>query len=277
MRRLAILVPVLVGALAFPATAEDYSSLLRGPQCKPFDRGPDQYPYWARRRRMTVLVDSVLLSGGPALRAKKPCWRVHLRGRPAWMLRVAASEIRRSERRFAPLVVIGLGYNSLWEHHRRNFGRWSKRFDAEARSLLRVLRRRGARQFVWVTLRRPTRRNVPSSAWDDLGEYSWYFGYVNERLHRLDRRRDDLVLANWAKASKHRNDVTYDTIHLNQDGGRLMARTIRKAIAAEARAQVRPGPRRSSTATDDEADAIRRSRRDLGAGPRAQRPAPGSR
>jgi hypothetical protein len=226
----------VVTALAMVVTtagADDYSVLLHGPQCKPFHRGADRGPYWAQRRRMSVLVDSVLLGGLPALRGAKPCWRVHGRGRPALMIRAATAELRRDRPRIARVAVVGLGYNSLWERHRRNFHTWAKRFDREANSLLRTLARLGAKQFVWVTLREPTARTVPPDARDDLGQYSWYFPYVNERLHRLDRRRDDLVLADWAEVSD-RPGVTYDTIHLDPSGAKLMARTIRGALYREA-------------------------------------------
>jgi lysophospholipase L1-like esterase len=193
---------------------------------------------------MTTLVDSVLLSGAPALRAARPCWRVYTRGRPALMIRVAEREIAARHRRVSKLVVIGLGYNSLWERHRRHHARWAGRFDRDARRLLRTLRRLGARQFVWVTLREPTRKTVPPSGWRELGLYSWYFPYVNERLHRLDRRRSDLVLADWAAVSRRRG-LTYDSIHLNPRGARLMAKTIRAAVFKEAARQARrPAQRR---------------------------------
>jgi hypothetical protein len=222
--------------LLAPAAANDYSQLLHGPQCKPFERGAEDQPYWAHRRRMSVLVDSVLLGGLPALREARPCWRVRGRGRPALMVRAAAAELRRERPRIARVAVIGLGYNSLWERRRRNFGRWARRFDREARTLLRALSRLGAKQFVWVTLREPTARTVPPSSRDELGQYSWYFPYVNERLRRLDRKRDDLVLADWAEVSR-RPGLTYDTIHLNERGAKLMARTIRRALFREARRQ----------------------------------------
>jgi hypothetical protein len=188
---------------------------------------------------MTVLVDSVLLSGLPALRSKRPCWRLSVYGRPALMIGVAERELRRRGRRVARLVVVGLGYNSLWERRRHRYGFWASRFDREARRLLRTLRRLGARQVVWVTLREPTARTVPPQAVGELGSYSWYFPYVNERLRRLDRRRRDLVLADWAAASDRRG-LTYDSIHLNTRGARLMARTIRQAISREALRQARP-------------------------------------
>jgi hypothetical protein len=185
---------------------------------------------------MTVLVDSVLLSGAARLRGVMPCWRIDMRGRPALMVRIAERELRAQGRRVAPLVVVGLAYNSLWERNRRNYGVWSSRFDREALRLLATLRRLGARQIVWVTLREPTARTVPPGARGELGLYSWYFPYVNARLRRLDRLRDDLVLADWAAVSR-RVGLTYDSIHLTRTGGVLMGRTIKRAILAEAARQ----------------------------------------
>ena len=237
MRSRRLLVPVLLLVLATGVSAagdERYSSLLSGPPCKPFEKGADASPYWARQRHMTVLVDSVLLSGARALRYAKPCWRVHMRGRPALMLPIANRELRRDRPKVARLAVIGLGYNSLWQRNRRNYRKWARRFDRDANALLRTLSDLGAKHFVWVTLREPTPKTVPRSSVRDLGMYSWYFPYVNERLRRLDRLREDLVLADWAEASR-RPGLTYDTIHLNDTGAKLMARTIRAAIYAEAK------------------------------------------
>jgi hypothetical protein len=187
---------------------------------------------------MTALVDSVLLSGAPALRSEMPCWAIGLRGRPALMVGVAERELRASARRVAPLLVVGLGYNSLWEHGRRRYALWARRFDAAASRLVRTARRLGARQVIWVTLREPTARVVPSQGLGELHRYSWYFPYVNERLRRLDRRRRDVALADWSAVSQ-RPGLTYDSIHLNPRGGRLMARTVKAAIFAAARRQGR--------------------------------------
>jgi hypothetical protein len=195
-------------------------------------------PPWARKRRATVLVDSVLLGGFRAVRARRPCWRIVRYGRPALMVRIAAEELRQRRRRVAPLVIVGLGYNSLWERRRRRHAYWAARFDREAQGLLRTLHRLGARQIVWVTLREPTARTVPPHARGELGQYSWYFPYVNGRLRYLDRRRDDLVLANW-KASSDRPGLTYDSIHLNRAGAAVMARTIWRSVTKEARNQAR--------------------------------------
>jgi hypothetical protein len=197
----------------------------------------EEAPRWARQLRMTVLFDSVLLSGKPSIRRAHRCYRVGWRGRPAWMIKAAASELR-SARHVAPLVVIGIGYNSLFQRHRKRYDYWARRWDREAARLLRVLRRKGARQFVWVMLREPTPETVPRYAVGELSYYSWYFPYVNERLRRLDRRRNDVVLANWAQVGDRRG-ITYDSIHLNSRGGKLMARLIKRTVEREALRQAR--------------------------------------
>jgi len=147
---------------------------------------------WARPRRMSVLTDSVLLGTLPTLRPARPCWRVASYGRPGLAIPDAAKEI--GKHRAAPVVVIGLGYNSNWERGRKHFGFWAHRFDRDAKRLLSTLRRRGAKQFVWVTVRQPTKHTAPRSSWGDL-PLVYYLRYVNERLRLLDRARDDLVLA----------------------------------------------------------------------------------
>ena len=99
----------------------------------------------------------------------------------------------------APLAIVGVGYNSLWERGRRNLPPGRPRSTA----------RRGpssgaapaARQIVWVTLRDAGRGVIPSGALWQFDAYAWYFPYVNERLRRLDRARDDLVLAEWDRVS----------------------------------------------------------------------------
>jgi len=222
--------------VAVAAGADSESQPKGGCKLRPGERS--SVPPWHRPRRATVLVDSVLLGGISAVRSRRPCWRMRMQGRPALMIGVAAAELRGRGLPVARLAVVGLGYNSLWERGRRRYRVWAKRFDGEARKLLRTLHRLGARQVVWVTLREPTQRTVPPQAADELGQYSWCFPYVNERLRRLDRRRDDLVLADWARASD-RPGMTYDTIHLNPTGAAVMAKTIWKTVSREARRQRR--------------------------------------
>lgn len=183
-------------------------------------------------------MDSVLLSGLPALRHASFCRHVDPFGEPALMIEEAERRLRTQRRQVAPLVVIGNGYNSLWQRHRHRYGFWARRFDRTALRLLATLRRQGARQFVWMTLREPTARTVPPRARGELWRYSWYFPWVNERLRRLDRRRKDLVLADWAAVSRSPHH-TYDSIHVTAFGGRVMARTILRTIDREARRQGR--------------------------------------
>jgi hypothetical protein len=224
-------------AVAAPGPGQywDYTTLLHGPQCKPHHSGGNALPAWARPRRMTVLTDSVLLGAAPALRAARPCWRVTTLGRPDLAVKDAPHEL--GKRKVAPVAVVGLGYNSNWEPGRKHYGFWAAAFDRQARSLLRVLRRRGAREFVWVTVREPNKRTAPRKSWADIPRLR-YLHYVNERLRRLDRARDDLVLADWNAASA-RPGLTFDSIHLKTSGAKLMVRTIRGTILDESRRQAR--------------------------------------
>jgi hypothetical protein len=229
---------LVAGALlvALSASAADGAGKRRL-SCRSLSADPSR-PYWARQRNVTVLVDSVLLSGRSKLRSVMACRRIDIRGRPALMLPAAERQLRAAGRRVAPLVVVGIGYNTLWERNRRRYDFWAARFDREAAQLLQTLRRLGARQFVWVTLREPKAQFLTPLGRSELREYSWYFPYANERLRALDRARDDLVLADWAAVSDRRG-LTYDSIHLTARGGLLMARTIRSAIDAEAARQAR--------------------------------------
>jgi hypothetical protein len=154
------------------------------------------------------------------------------------MLPAMDETLRTAGRPLAPLVIAGIGYNSLWEKNRRRYAVWAERFDDEANTLLRTVKRLGAKQVVWVTLRAARRSVIPSSALWQYDKYSWYFPYVNEQLRRLDRRRNDLVLADWAAVS-NRPGITYDAIHLDPDGAALMARTIRAAVEAAAKDEAR--------------------------------------
>jgi hypothetical protein len=216
-----------------PGAYWNYQTLLHGPQCRPHHHGAATMPAWARGRRMSVLTDSVLLGSLPTLRPARPCWRVSAYGRPDLAIPEAAKEL--GKHRVAPVMVIGLGYNSNWERGRRHYAFWARHFDRDVARLLRTLRGRGAKQFVWVTVREPTKRTAPRSSWDQVKQL-WYLHYVNERLRRLDRARDDLVLADWRRAS-NRPGLTGDSLHLNSRGAKLMVRTIRTTIRDEARRQ----------------------------------------
>ena len=103
---------------------------------------------------------------------------------------------------------------------------------------MQTLRRLGARQIVWVTIREPRAEFLPPAGRAELGRYAWYFPYVNERLRVLDARYDDVALADWTAVSNRRG-LTYDSIHLTIRGARLMGRTIKAAINAEAERQAR--------------------------------------
>ena len=208
--------------------------------CEPTEPPEVVRPRWWTARRQTVLVDSVLLGGKAALKESVRALEASVPGRAGDHAAGDGGAHRRA-RRVAPLVVLGIGYNSIWERRRRNYSTWARKFTSEAKDLLATLRRKGARQFVWVTLRDARRSVIPAAALWQYDRYAWYFPYVNERLRRLDRARDDLVLARWDLVSD-RGGLTYDAIHLDPDGAALMARTIRRAIVAEGKRQTKVVP-----------------------------------
>lgn len=231
----------LAAVVPGPAGYWDYHSLLNGPQCKPHHRDNGAVADWAKPRRMTVVTDSVLLGSTPTLREAKPCWRVFGIGAPGMGIDRAAREL--GKQRVAPVVVIGLGLNeTYWERRRVHYARYAKYFDSSANKLLKRLRARGARQFVWLTLRLPNKRIVPRSAWSEIPK-EFYLRYVNERLAALDQNRDDLVLSDW-NAVAQKKGLTFDSLHVRRKGANLMVRTIRKTISDEATRQAAVKPRR---------------------------------
>ena len=223
-----------------PVQASQQEELGTSTDCEPTSDPQTVRPSWVTARRQTVLVDSVLLGGKLALREAFKRWKLRFFGEPAIMLPAMEERIA-ARNRVAKLVVLGIGYNSIWERRRRNYSTWARKFDSEAKELLSTLRRKGARQFVWVTLRDARRRMIPHSALWQYDRYAWYFPYVNQRLRRLDAMRDDLVRARWDEVS-NRTGITYDAIHLNPVGAELMAKTIRTAVLEEGERQTQVVP-----------------------------------
>lgn len=192
-----------------------------------FGRGIPLDPSWPRT--VTLVTDSVTLGAASALRSDLPGWNVQVLGKPALMINQAVPLYLPPGRQVGSVVVVGLGYNSLWQKNRANFAAWAAQFDREADSLVSQLRNRGAKKIVWVTLREPSPSVVTANGAYQYEHYAWFFPYVNERLRALVHRQPDIALANWAAVSD-RMDLTYDLIHLNPDGARLMAHVIVRAI-----------------------------------------------
>jgi hypothetical protein len=186
-------------------------------------------PSWPKE--LFVLSDSVLLSGKDALPAAFPGWTITVDGRPALMVKKAVEELQAKNQPVDPVVVVALGYNSLWEKNGRNKDKWAQKFDDEADALLSTLTGLGAKKIVWVLLREPTKDTVPAKAVKELPQYSWYFPWVNERLRALQERHPEVALADWTTAS-NQNGITYDSIHLNPNGAKLMSDVIAKAVGA---------------------------------------------
>ena len=192
-------------------------------------------------KRLIVATDSVLLGAAPTLVKSLSDWQVTVVGRSAMTMRGAVEALLQQPGATAPIMVVGLGHNSVWEKNRKNFARWSATFDKEAENLLAVLRQRGAQKIVWLTLRELTPELLPKTG-DSLAQYrewSWWFPYANERLRAIKQRHPDMALADWTTAAR-RSGVTYDAIHVNVQGAQLMTALIRLAIGIDAPPAVGP-------------------------------------
>ena len=80
-----------------------------------------------------------------------------------------------------------------------------------------------------MTLREPSPEAIITAQQrEQNSRYGFYLWYVNERLRILAEENDDVVLADWAGVSSGPGN-TYDLIHLNPTGARLMVKTIAAA------------------------------------------------
>jgi formylglycine-generating enzyme required for sulfatase activity len=194
-------------------------------------------PSWPKQ--VLVIGDSVMLGAKPALAQGLPDWQMTFLGRPALMVPKAVEELPRG---VGSVVIVALGYNSLWQQNRQNFQIWADRFDKEAEKMLAALKQRGARKIVWVMLRELYPDNVPGNGTATMqsSKYGWYFPYVNERLRALKQRHPEIALADWATAGRQ-GGVTYDAIHLNPRGAELMVDVVRAAIGLGPRPPKVPG------------------------------------
>jgi hypothetical protein len=184
-------------------------------------------PSWPKT--LTLLTDSVTLGVRTTLPAALPDWNVEVVGRPALMVKQVVPEFLKNKPHVGSVVVIGVAYNSLFEKNRRNYDRWAAIWDKEAERLLSDLRARGAKKFVWVTLREPSPEVVTDRGRSQYELYAWFFPYVNERLHALVQRHPEITLADW-EAVSDKPGLTYDLIHLSAAGAKLMTRTITDAV-----------------------------------------------
>ena len=116
-------------------------------------------------KRATLLTDSVGLGAVTALREAMPDWHLKVLGHPALMVDEAADDLVEHGTQVDKVVVVALGYNSLWERGREDFDYWSGLFDRNARRMVRTLHAAGARKIVWVTLRDAPRSRSNPRTW----------------------------------------------------------------------------------------------------------------
>jgi hypothetical protein len=190
-------------------------------------------PSWPKQ--LVVVTDSVLLDATPTLVKSLSDWRVTVVGRSAMMIPNAVQALRQQPGAAAPVTVVGLGHNSVWEKDRKNFARWSVQFDKSVGDMLALLRQRGTRKIVWLTLRELTPDLLPKSDVSSFvyREWAWWFPYANERLRAIKQQHPDMALADWTTVAR-RPGITYDGIHVNVRGAELMTTLLRAVIGIDA-------------------------------------------
>lgn len=200
---------------------------------------PDVAAAVPREHRVAVFADSVGLGARHAIPAAFPSdWEVNVVGEPArfveqlesgpcfWTLTNQRCDVRHrlaaNPEWFGDHVVIAAGYNyPYWD---------PARFDRSIDSMVETLVAAGVEHVYWVTLREVKPQFVSGAAWRQVQPYSWYFPTVNEHLERALDRHPELTLVDWA-AVADQPGLTYDAIHLNNDGAALYAEQIRAAVA----------------------------------------------
>ena len=214
-------------------------------------------PSWPKH--VYVITDSVMLGAKQQFIDALPDWQVTFDGRPAIQIRKALNEYVVNRSNTGPVAVVALGYNTLWEKDRHNFKRWADMFDKHVEEMLAALKERGAKKIVWVYLRELTRDMITTGgvSVSQYNRYAWYFPYVNERLKAIKERHPEMAIADWAAAA-HVPGVTYDAIHLNGPGAKLMVEVVKTAMGvyggpsrtavAQAPAPQAPAPRPAAVA-----------------------------
>jgi lysophospholipase L1-like esterase len=186
-------------------------------------------PSWPKH--VYVITDSVMLGAKQQFINALPDWQVTFDGRPAIQIRKALNEYVVNRSNTGPVAVVALGYNTLWEKDRHNFKRWADMFDKHVEEMLAALKERGAKKIVWVYLRELTPDMITTGgvSLSQYNRYAWYFPYVNERLKAIKERHPERAIADWAAAA-HVPGVTYDAIHLNGPGAKLMVEVVKTAM-----------------------------------------------
>jgi hypothetical protein len=182
-------------------------------------------------KTMTVITDSVLLGAKQQFVSSLvgDGWQVDYRGQVSMTIKHVLQDLQKPGPPLGSIVVVGLGYNSSWQRNKANYPSWSAQFDGDADNLIATLKQLGAQAIVWVTLREPSPAVIPRLAKAEYNTDAWYFPYVNDRLRALQQRHPDLLLADWTSVS-NRAGITFDAIHLNPDGARLMTGVIRSTL-----------------------------------------------
>lgn len=184
-----------------------------------------------REHRVYMITDSVGLGAKYALpRAFPADWTVTIDGDAGEFVetlerRLVKPRHASNPEAFGDHAIVAAGYNyPFWD---------PDRFDRSVDSMIDTLTSYGVRHVYWVTLREVKPQFVSGAAWRQIQPYYWYFPEVNDHLEAALDRHSNLTLIDWA-AVADRPGITYDAIHLNNEGAALYSELARSTVMTTA-------------------------------------------
>ncbi len=229
MKRSWLVLLALVSGVVAPAVAATSAAPAARPARPP---APSLLP--PASKRVYVVTDSVGLSAKNTIPAAfPPDWQVTVDGTAALFVEQLLSKHVNYRRATNPSVfgdyaIVAGGYNyPYWD---------PARFDRSIDSMVASLLAAGTKHVFWVTLREVKPEFISASAWRGAQPYYWYFPTVNEHLRNALLRHPQLSLIDWA-ANADQPNLTYDSIHLNTNGGQVYSNLAAGVVQTTANRQ----------------------------------------
>ncbi len=196
--------------------------------------------------RLYVLSDSVMLGAAPDIHRAFAGWDVTIAGRQGLFANDAAELAWADRAAVGDTAVVAVGYNyPIWN---------PALFDTWIDQMLTRLTDAGAKRVYWITLRNLVPGADPiRSVWEQSGIYRHY-PEANTKLTAALARWPQLALIDWATTGAGAG-LTWDGIHLNPAGAKLMAALIHDEVYGHGRVEAGTDRRVALTGLPDDAVA----------------------
>ena len=171
--------------------------------------------------RLFVVSDSVVLGAASAIHNAFGGWNVTIIGRSGLFANDAAELVWNDRAAVGKVAVVAVGYNyPVWN---------PALFDTWIDQMMTRVTAAGAEHVLWVTLRNLVPGQDPiRSVWEQTGIYRHY-PEANAKLVAAIARWPQLQLVDWSTVGAGQG-LTWDSIHLNPTGAKLMAGLIHDEV-----------------------------------------------